>query len=349
MPAGGRTAHGPVIFAAAAAVLVSVLAVWAAEKADVGNLSPQTITVSAHPISFSSNAPDERKFGKLTFLGEVILTSPSDYFGGYSGLAVDEKGERFLAISDAGSWLSGRLDYDGRRLSGVSDARIGAIPQADGKPLQRRGDRDAEALEALKPGALEGHYLIAFEGRHRIEEYAFEKDELRGPVASRPLPAQLKGMSGNAGLEDIVLLRGGPFAGAMVAFAESKLTPEGNHTGALVKDGKSLPLYMTRHEEFDITDMQSLDDGSLIVLERSFNSQTRRLDIRLRRIAASEVKPGALLNGEALLEAGLSYEIDNFEGLAVHCDAAGATILTLISDDNFNFFQRTLLVQFKLP
>ena len=42
-------------------------------------------------------------------------------------------------------------------------------------------------------------------------------------------------------------------------------------------------------------------------------------------------------------------EIDNMEGLAVHRNAQGRTILTLISDDNFNRrFQRTLLMQFAL-
>ena len=37
------------------------------------------------------------------------------------------------------------------------------------------------------------------------------------------------------------------------------------------------------------------------------------------------------------------------EGLAAHTDAKGATVLTLISDDNFNsYLQRTILLQFAL-
>ena len=61
------------------------------------------------------------------------------------------------------------------------------------------------------------------------------------------------------------------------------------------------------------------------------------------------MKPGAVMQGETLIEADMSYEIDNMEGLAVHRDASGETILTLISDDNFNtFLQRTILLQFTL-
>jgi hypothetical protein len=36
------------------------------------------------------------------------------------------------------------------------------------------------------------------------------------------------------------------------------------------------------------------------------------------------------------------------EALAVHRNAAGETILTLISDDNFNPLQRTILLRFAL-
>jgi hypothetical protein len=41
--------------------------------------------------------------------------------------------------------------------------------------------------------------------------------------------------------------------------------------------------------------------------------------------------------------------IDNMEAIAAHRSAAGETILTLMSDDNFSALQRTLLMQFALP
>jgi hypothetical protein len=48
------------------------------------------------------------------------------------------------------------------------------------------------------------------------------------------------------------------------------------------------------------------------------------------------------------MEADLGYQIDNMEGLAMHRNAQGETILTLVSDDNFSPVQRTLLLQFAL-
>jgi hypothetical protein len=62
-----------------------------------------------------------------------------------------------------------------------------------------------------------------------------------------------------------------------------------------------------------------------------------------------DIKAGATLDGEVLLEADNLLEIDNMEGLTVHRDARGRSILTLISDNNFNrIFQRTLLMQFAI-
>ena len=68
----------------------------------------------------------------------------------------------------------------------------------------------------------------------------------------------------------------------------------------------------------------------------------------MRRIALEHISAGALVDGPVLLEADLGYEIDNTEALSVHRGAAGETVLTLVSDDNFSIIQRTLLLQFIL-
>ena len=70
--------------------------------------------------------------------------------------------------------------------------------------------------------------------------------------------------------------------------------------------------------------------------------------MRLRRIAVRDIAPGAVVDGPILLTADMTSQIDNMEGLSVHKDANGATILTMISDDNFFVLQRTILLQFRL-
>lgn len=72
--------------------------------------------------------------------------------------------------------------------------------------------------------------------------------------------------------------------------------------------------------------------------------------MRIRRIPKEEIRPGALMEGDVLIEADMGFDIDNMEGIAVHNGADGEVVITIISDDNFNsFLQRTVLLQFALP
>jgi hypothetical protein len=61
------------------------------------------------------------------------------------------------------------------------------------------------------------------------------------------------------------------------------------------------------------------------------------------------IPPNARLEGHTLIQADSGFEIDNMEGIAVHRSSSGETIITLMSDDNFNsLLQRNLLLQFTL-
>ena len=93
--------------------------------------------------------------------------------------------------------------------------------------------------------------------------------------------------------------------------------------------------------------MALLPGGDLLILEHKFSWATG-VAIRIRRIALESVQPDAVVDGPALFEADMGFEIDNMEGLGVHRNADGDIVLTLVSDDNFSPIQRTLLLQFRL-
>jgi hypothetical protein len=65
-------------------------------------------------------------------------------------------------------------------------------------------------------------------------------------------------------------------------------------------------------------------------------------------VPLAELKAGATVDGPMVIEADMGFEVDNMEGIAVHRAANGDVVLTLVSDDNFSFLQRTLLLQFTL-
>jgi hypothetical protein len=150
------------------------------------------------------------------------------------------------------------------------------------------------------------------------------------------------------GFESVTVLREGAFKGATLAFAEEKLRGESVHAGWIWIGAEPKRLSLTDIGGFDITDVASLADGGLLVLERRFR-WTEGVRMRLRRLAAADIKPGATLQGEVLLEADMGQEIDNMEGVAVREGPNGETLVTLISDDNFNkLLQRTVLLEFAL-
>jgi len=155
-------------------------------------------------------------------------------------------------------------------------------------------------------------------------------------------------MDANHGIEALAMITAGRLKGTLVAFAERLTDRGGNLTGWLIGGPSPGTITLKPIEGFDITDAAALPDGGLVILERRFR-YSEGIKMRIRRVSAAELKPGAVIKGEVLLEATDSLNIDNMEAIGVHRRASGETIITLMSDDNFSPLQRTLIMQFTLP
>lgn len=315
-------------------------------KPSLDGLAPHDIVVEAKPVTLDPSQPDRIRFGKLQWLGGVELTSPSPYFGGYSGLIVGPRGKRLNAVSDAGLWLSGELQNGANGPIGLTKVRTGPLKGKGGKPITRSRDRDAEALAPSGSGA---NVYIGFEQRHRIELTPWDEAGPGAPQRQFAIPRGARRAKGNAGIEGIALLTAGPEAGSLIFFTENLLDRAGNHRGWLLGRTKPRPVTLKRLKGFDITGLALLPDGDLLVLERRYRF-LEGMKMRIRRIKAADIKPGALLDGEVLLETDRRLAVDNMEGIAVHRGPDGEAVISLISDDNYNRgLQRTLLLQFTLP
>ena len=303
-----------------------------------------SIEVRARGISsFEARDPTRRRFGKLDFRGGLQLTSPHKDFGGISSLRVEAAGERFLAVTDKGYWLRGRITYDGNAPSGITDAEMAPLLAADGRPIQRLRWYDAEAL-AEDAGVA----YVALERVHQILRFEYGKLGLLAPGQPIPVPPEFKRLRFNKGIEGLVVIpRGQPNAGALIALAERGREEADNIPGFIIGGREPGAFTVRRSGDYDITDCAVVQAGDLLILERHF-SYLRGVAMRLRRIALSEVIPGALLDGQIVIEADMGFQIDNMEALSVHRAPTGETVLTLVSDDNFSALQRILLLQFTL-
>jgi hypothetical protein len=333
------------LVAGAAAVLVAPA--LAGKPADVLERAITT-RVTAIPITFDRDKPDREKFGELIFRGGLNLFGKSHQFGGYSGIAIDTDGTTLLAVSDAGTWMRAHLDYDGRKLKALQDVRIGPILGHNGKPLANEVERDSEGLALASGDTRAGTVYVSFEREHRVLLYPFTLKRFGPPDRAVPLPKETRAMRPNQGIEAIALIRTGPMKGTLVAFSERLKDRNGNLKGWMIGGPSPRSITLRRLGGFDITDAAGLPDGGIVILERRFR-YSEGVKMRIRRVTPSELKRGALIEGEVLLEATDVLNIDNMEAIAAHRSRTGETILTLMSDDNFSPLQRTLIMQFAMP
>src|SRR5207244_150842 len=101
--------------------------------------APASIEVNARPLAgFDTRDRSRVRFGELEFRSGLVLTSRFRGFGGLSGLRLDAKGERFIAISDKGGWFTGRIAYRGKEMTGLDDVEASPMLGPDGKPITSR-------------------------------------------------------------------------------------------------------------------------------------------------------------------------------------------------------------------
>jgi hypothetical protein len=326
-----------------------VLPLAAQVKPDTRDVETEPIDVNARPLAgFDKSDPARQRFGRLAWRGGLELSSPADSFGGWSGIALDAEGRGFVAVSDAGVWMTGQLAYEGAKPKGIANAKLGPLQAIGAKVLKRNRDRDAEAVALVDGTPAQGNLLIAFEQNQRIGRFEINASGVSAPRGYIEMPPELKHKRKGDGVEAMTVMKGGPWKGAVIAIAEHFRTAAGHHTGWLWVKGVPQRFNIEDQGGFDVTDAVSLADGSLIVLERRFR-WFEGVKMRLRQFAPADLQPGALLAGDTLYEAGMGHEIDNMEALGVHRGPRGETVLTLMSDDNFNgFLQRTILLQFEL-
>ena len=306
--------------------------------------SPVAIDVNARPIAhFDLRDRSQTLFGQLQFRSGLVLTSSYRGFGGLSAFRIDATGERFLALSDKGSWFTGRIVYAGREMTGLADVEIAPILGPDGEPITKRRWYDTESL--ARDG---GTVYVGLERVNQILKFDFGRDGVRARGQPMVLPPALRKLPNNKGLESLVVLpKGTPLAGALLAISERGLDDDGDIIGALIGGPKPGPVSVHRTDDYDISDAGLLPNGDLLLLERKF-SWVGGVGIRIRRVPIASVVAGSVLDGPSIFDADLGHEIDNMEGLDTHVTADGDTVLTMISDDNFSMIQRTLLLQFTL-
>ncbi len=315
---------------------IAALCIAAAGLIPVAAPAADPIDLDTDPIVLAPTRPGLDEIGALTFRGGLELTSDDSRFGGLSGIAVSANGERLTAITDTGHWFEARLIYESDgRMAALADPSMSPLKDQAGKPLTGKRDADAESL-APAPG---GGFLVSFERRHRILFYAAAGASAQSAAFEI---GDLSGVDRNGGMEAIEYLTDG----RLLLLTEDHFASDGRLAGWLVDGDTVESLTYPGNGYFKPTGLARLADGRLLVLERGYTviggPKGRIMMIK------PPSGPGAISDPTELARLQPPIQVDNYEGLAARTADNGETLVYIVSDDNFNRLQRTLLLMFAL-
>lgn len=322
-----------------ATIVVSVLTI-------IGAQAQAPLDITSKPITQFDYGSRQSRFGDLEFIGGLELESAHRRFGGLSGADISPDGKTLWMISDKGDWIVADLLYlDGRPL-GLSNALIDRLTDSNHRKLRGGYTTDSEAIRIDRK---RGVGLIAFEGLVRVDQFPLKGRTLGRFQRRRVKTERPEGQRArNRDFESLAFFQPDIGEEKLLLLSEGWIDRDGLIEGMLVEPSGSSTIRLHPIEDFRPTDASFLPSGDLLVLERRF-SPPFDIELILRLIKKEQIHPGTILDGEVLLRAGLAQNIDNMEGLAVHIGPDGYPILTLVSDNNFNWLmQRTILLQFRL-
>lgn len=322
-----------------AGVLAAPVSPVHAQKAPV-----EAIEIRSRPITQFRMGSAETRFGPLEFVGGLEMRSRSRHFGALSSFRFLSPGRDFIGVADTGFWFFGRVERDeAGRPAGIADFTMQQMVDRRGNIINDKGLTDAEAL-AVRDGVA----TVGFERDHRISEFAVDPSDMKGPLRNVDFLVPAHELRRNRGFETITFAHPhGIHEGARIAITEKSLDRAGNIFAAIIEGRARGVFTIARRGEFDITDGVTLENGDLLLLERSY-SVARGVGMRLRRIYGESVMKGMVADGPILYEADMSYQIDNMEGMDLWRRDDGALVVALISDDNHSILQRNLYLEFIL-
>lgn len=266
------------------------------------------------------------------FLFAYHWQSDDPLFGGFSALNLSEDGARFLTITDKGAYVSAAIIRE----------NYGTITQINSEPVTLLRDQignpygpyrhDMEGIAIAADGAI----YVSFEQIPRVVRF----EDLGSNGTLLPKHPDFKMMHRNAALEALAI----DAAGALYTLPERPRLqalsfPVYRFQGGIWDQPFSLP----KRGNFLAVSADFGPDGRFYLLERQFHglvgfaSRVRRFDIG----------PKGAINEETLLQTRPGQH-DNLEGLSVWRDGTGSLRLTMISDDNFLFLQRTEIVEYRV-
>ncbi|MDW3097688.1 MAG: esterase-like activity of phytase family protein [Alphaproteobacteria bacterium] len=306
--------------------------------ADTSPVSYGQVALNPSDVDDTLRAPSGNS--TLSYRGGLVVRSDDKRFGGISGLIVSADGSGLMAVTDTGYWLTASLTHKENTLSGIGSLTLAPMLNPDGQSIagnKRQGDAEAMTLLA------DGRIAVSFERNHRVWAYDVTTDGFEATAQPINISPDLKDAVNNKGLEALASLPDG----SLLAITEGTMVAEDQIKGWRIGSETTADITLRRIAPFDLTDIALLPSGDLLTLERRF-STLGGVGAQIRRIKADALDEAAPLDGDIIYRSTAGQTVDNMEGISIRTSPDGRTFVYVVSDDNFNPLQRTLLLMFEL-
>ena len=251
----------------------------------------------------------------------TILQSDPE-LGGLSGIEMTDDGSKLTAISDRGVLWTANVQRRNGVIADIVDLTPTPIRKAAG-----RGTPDAEGLAI----SADGTRYVSFEGRHSVNVIAAD-----GSTTELTRAKAFRALQSNSSLEALAI----DAVGTLYTIPErSGRMTRPFPVYRLQNDRWNIAFTIPRRGPFLVVGADIGPDDRFYVLERHFTGFGFQSRVRRFELDGSE---------ETAIIQSATGQHDNLEGISVW-GPKDALRMTLVSDDNFRFFQRTELVEYDLP
>ncbi len=259
-------------------------------------------------------------------------------FSEISDVTYDQTEKKLYLLSDEGILFVFEAFFSDR-IETLNAVRGMTLAKKEGKKFKKwRHDSEGLALDN------KGHLYVSFEGRAKVGKFN-QKGEM---VKKYTLPKKLRDpknyRSRNKSLE---ALTWHPRYGLLTAAEWPLKNKQKKDQTVYALNGKEWQFKAEAEQNSAVVAMEVMDDGNLLVMERSYSGLLNPFVITLKKVYLNQCKnKEKMCKSELLIKMNShqGWSIDNFEGLA----KVGKHRYVMVSDDNGNFFQQTLLIYFEV-
>ena len=261
-------------------------------------------------------------------------------FSEISDLAYDKTTKMLYMLSDEGKLFVFHAVF-GTKIEVLKPVAAAKLTKKDGKPFKKwRKDSEGMTLDG------KGRLLISFEGKPKIGWFHKNSAKIGQRIKKYKTPAVLRDprhyRSRNKALE---ALAWHPKYGVLTTAEWPLKRDDKKQQTIYALNGKRWHFKAEAEARSGVSAIEVMDDGNLLVLERSYTGMFDPFVVTLKKVYLNQCR-GGWCHTKTLLKMNShkGWDLDNFEGLA----RVGKHRYVMVSDDNDNFFQKTLLIYFEV-